>query len=372
MSASAFRQRIERLLASADVVVNGSRPWDLRVNNPKFYQRVLAQGSLGFGESYMDGWWDSYSPDQLLTRIIRAGLDQQVKSLAVVYDALRAKLFNRQSRRRSFEVGERHYNIGNDLYRKMLDARMIYSCGYWKNAENLDQAQEHKLDLSCRKLDLRPGQRVLDIGCGWGGTARYMVETFGVEVAGVTVSCAQAELAREACRGLPVDILLQDYREVKGTFDRVISIGMFEHVGYKNYRRFFSKVAELLKEDGLFLLHTIGKNTTDVKTDPWIERYIFPNGMLPSANQITAGFEGVFVLEDWHNFGADYDRTLMAWYDNFNAAWPELQNNYDDRFRRMWSYYLNCSAASFRARDCQLWQLVLSRQGIPGGCYFPR
>lgn len=367
MSTESFRRRVENLLHYADVTINGSRPWDLQVKHPDFFRRVLAKGSLGFGEAYMDGWWDSESPDQLLTRLIRAELDRKIKSLVVVYDAVRAKLINRQKRRRAFVVGEKHYDIGNDLYMKMLDKRMIYSCGYWKNATTLDEAQEHKLELTCRKLHLKPGQRVLDIGCGWGGTARYMAERYGVEVVGATISGAQAELAREQCAGLPVDIRLVDYRDLDGRFDRIVSIGMFEHVGPKNYRTYFRKVAELLEADGLFLLHTIGGNTSAHQTDPWIERYIFPNGVIPSAQQITSAFEGDFVLEDWHNFGPHYDRTLMAWHENFVKAWPGLNRSYDERFRRMWSYYLTSCAAAFRARDKQLWQIVLSKGGIPGG-----
>jgi len=372
MSATPFRHRVEKLLEKADVAVNGNRPWDLQVRHPRFYQRVLAQGSLGFGEAYMDGWWDAESPDQLMTRLISARLDQQVKSVVVAYDALKAKLFNRQSVKRAYQVGEKHYDVGNDLYRKMLDQRMIYSCAYWNDAETLDQAQENKLDLICRKLDLQAGQKVLDIGCGWGGTAQFMAERYGVNVVGVTISNSQAELAREMCRGLPVEIRLQDYRQLEGEFDRIVSVGMFEHVGHKNYRSYFRKVAELLKPDGIFLLHTIGGNDPATRTDPWIERYIFPNGVIPSARQVTKAFEGIFVLEDWHNFGADYDRTLMAWQENCERAWPELNGHYNDRFRRMWHYYLNCSAASFRARDNQVWQLVLSKHGIPGGRKFPR
>ena len=372
MSAADFRQRIEHLLAYADVAINGDRPWDLQVNNPGLFQRVLAQGSLGFGEAYMDGWWDSESPDQLITRLLSAGLDQQIKSLIVIYDAMKAKLLNMQSRRRAFAVGEKHYNIGNELYQQMLDKRMIYSCAYWRHAADLDQAQEHKLDLTSRKLHLEKGQRVLDIGCGWGGTARFMAERYEVEVVGVTISSEQAAFARENCAGLPVEIRLQDYRDLRGRFDRIVSIGMFEHVGYKNYRTYFKKVAELLKEDGLFLLHTIGGNIPAIRTDPWIERYIFPNGMLPSAQQIARGYEGLFILEDWHNFGPDYDRTLMAWHENFNKAWPKLQENYDERFRRMWNYYLTSCAAAFRARENQLWQVVLSKKGFLGGYQFPR
>lgn len=372
MSINSFRHRVENLLASADVTVGGERPWDLQVSHPLFFQRVLAQGSLGFGESYMDGWWQCRDLDQLLCRLVKASLDQQVGTMVLYYDALRARLLNRQHRRRVHVVGERHYDIGNDLYRQMLDSRMIYSCAYWKDAQTLEQAQENKLRLSCSKLLLQEGQRVLDIGCGWGGTARFMAEHYGVEVVGVTISSAQAKEARERCVGLPVEIRLQDYRSVEGSFDRIVSIGMFEHVGPKNYRIYFQKVAELLKDDGLFLLHVIGGNSPSLSTDPWIERYIFPNGVIPSACQISNGFDGLFVLEDWHNFGADYDRTLMAWQDNFNRAWPELSQSYDERFRRMWLYYLNCAAACFRVRKNQLWQIVLSRRGIPGGWHFPR
>ncbi len=367
MSADSFRRRIESLLEDADVAVNGNRPWDLQVSHPEFFRRVLAYGSLGFGEAYMDGWWNAKSPDQLLTRLIRAELKEKIKSLVVFYDAARAKLVNRQNRRRAFEVGEKHYDIGNDLYREMLDDRMIYSCGYWKNADNLDKAQQNKLEMTCRKLHLEAGQQVLDIGCGWGGTARYMAEHYGVNVVGVTISVAQAEMAREHCRGLPVDIRLMDYRDLDGYFDRIVSIGMFEHVGPKNYRTYFRKASELLKDDGLFLLHTIGGNTPAERTDPWIERYIFPNGVIPSSQQITTAFEGYFVLEDWHNFGPHYDKTLMAWHENFNNAWPLLSQNYDERFRRMWNYYLISCAASFRARKNQLWQIVLSKRGLPGG-----
>ena len=372
MSVNSFRHHVENLLAIADVAIDGDRPWDLQVTHPRFFQRVLTHGSLGFGESFMDGWWQSKSLDQLLCHIISADLDHRVGSLVLRYDALRAKLLNRQRPSRAKVVGERHYDIGNDLYRQMLDARMIYSCGYWKGAQNLDQAQENKLQLTCSKLLLQEGQRVLDIGCGWGGTARFMAERYGVEVVGVTISASQAEVAREYCAGWPIEIQLKDYRSVEGVFDRVVSIGMFEHVGPKNYRTYFRKVASLLKDDGLFLLQTIGGNVTSSGTDPWIDRYIFPNGVIPSAVQISTGFDGLFVLEDWQNFGADYDRTLMAWQDNFNQAWPQLSKDYDERFRRMWLYYLNCATASFRSRKNQLWQIVLSKQGIPGGWRFPR
>lgn len=372
MTDTRLQNRIEGLLQHADVSINGDRPWDIQVKNKSLYRRVFAQGSLGFGEAYMDGWWDSESIDELFTRLLKAQLDQKFKSFVIFMTALKAKLFNCQSAKRAYKVGEQHYNIGNDLYQHMLDSRMIYSCGYWKNAQTLDDAQKDKLELTCRKLHLQAGQRVLDLGCGWGGSARYMAENYGVEVVGITISTAQAELARDNCRNLPIEILVKDYRELRGQYDRIVSIGMFEHVGYKNYHTYFETVERLLKDDGLFLLHTIGGNTPAEHTDPWIDRYIFPNGMIPSAQQISSSFEDYFILEDWHSFGLDYDKTLMSWHSRFNDAWPEIMDNYDERFRRMWSYYLLASAGSFRSRKNQLWQIVLSKQGLGDGYHFPR
>ncbi|MEE4255139.1 MAG: cyclopropane fatty acyl phospholipid synthase [Desulfuromusa sp.] len=372
MTDSHLRKRTENLLQHADIAIDGDRPWDIQVNNKSLFRRVFAQGSLGFGEAYMDGWWDSESLDELFSRLIKAELDKRFKSLALMMTALKAKMLNCQTSKRAYQVGEKHYNIGNDLYAHMLDSKMIYSCGYWKNAQTLDDAQQDKLELTCRKLQLQKGQRVLDIGCGWGGTARYIAENFDVEVVGITISTEQAELAKENCRHLPVKILVKDYRQLQGNFDRVVSIGMFEHVGYKNYRTYFETIEKLLHDDGLFLLHTIGQNTPAVHTDPWIDKYIFPNGMLPSAQQICSAFEDYFVLEDWHSFGPDYDKTLMSWHRNFNKAWPKIKGKYDERFRRMWSYYLLASAGSFRARKNQLWQIVLSKQGLTDNYHFPR
>jgi cyclopropane-fatty-acyl-phospholipid synthase len=367
-----FRHKVERLLASADVKINGSRPWDIQVHNDQLYRRVLSGGSLALGQSYMDGWWNCFKLDELFHRVLHARLDTGVKSPAGCLDALRAKLLNLQKPSRAFEIGRHHYDIGNNLYQCMLDKRMIYSCGYWETATTLNEAQEAKLDLVCRKLDLQPGMRLLDIGCGWGGTAEFAAERYQVQVVGITVSEQQAKYGKESCRGLPVDIRLQDYRDIEGTFDRILSIGMFEHVGYKNYRTFVHKVRSLLKNDGLFLLQTIGANRSAIKTDPWIERYIFPNSMLPSPKQICSAIEGSFVLEDWHSFGSDYDKTLMHWFRNFHERWDGLKDDYDDRFYRMWTYYLLSCAGSFRARSNQLWQLVLSPAGVRGGYKAPR
>jgi len=364
----AFRRRIEALLAPADIRVNGDRPWDLQVHDEALFRRVLAYGTLGFGEAYMDGWWDCAAIDEMTARAWRADLPARLKPWRDLPRILQARLSNVQRGLRSFAVGRQHYDIGNELYAHMLDERMMYSCGYWRRARTLDEAQTAKLDLVCRKLDLRPGQRVLDIGCGWGGAARYIAEQHDVEVVGVTVSEQQANLARERTASLPVTISLCDYRDVQESFDRIYSIGMFEHVGYRNYATYFEVVRRCLAADGLSLLHTIGSRRSTTRTDPWIARYIFPNSMLPSASQITAASEGRLVLEDWHNFGVDYDRTLMAWHRNAEAAWSQLDpQRYDERFRRMWRYYLLTCAGAFRARTLQLWQVVFSRDGLAGG-----
>jgi cyclopropane-fatty-acyl-phospholipid synthase len=366
-SASNAEQAVTRLLSLGDVTVGGTRDWDVTVHDPRTFQRVLERGSLGVGEAYMDGWWDSPKLDEMFTRLLVSHLPSQLKrDIPLLISIARGRLLNLQ-RSRAFEVGQKHYDIGNDLYRRMLDSRMLYSCGYWKDAADLEQAQEAKLDLICRKLDLRPGMKLLDIGSGWGGLLKFAAERYGVEGVGVTVSKEQAQFANENRDGLPIETRLMDYMDLTGHFDRIVSVGMFEHVGHKNYVAYFRKVSDLLAPDGLFLLHTIGGNISTVHGDPWMEKYIFPNGMLPSPVQVTRAIEKLFVLEDWHNFGAYYDRTLMAWLERFDAAWPELAGQYDERFRRMWRYYLGLCAAVFRSRSAQLWQLVLSPSGVPGG-----
>ncbi|MCG6859758.1 MAG: cyclopropane fatty acyl phospholipid synthase [Chromatiaceae bacterium] len=355
-----------RLLKPADVRFNSDRPWDIQVHDPTLYDRVLSQGSLGFGESYMDGAWESTQLDETFCKLFKARLDSKIRGFAKLQFLglfLRNILFNRQSCKRAFQVGEHHYDIGNDVYAAMLDPTMSYSCAYWKDAEDLEQAQIAKLRLICDKLELKSGERLLDIGCGWGGLASFAARGYGVEVTGITVSKEQQHLARERCAGLPVQIELLDYRDLTGHFDKVVSVGMFEHVGPKNYSAYFATVERVLDADGLFLLHTIGNFDHLSTTDAWIDKYIFPNGHIPSARQLSSAIEPGFILEDWHNFGQDYDRTLMAWWKNFDTAWPTLASKYDERFYRMFKYYLNACAGYFRSRQGQLWQLVLSKRG---------
>ena len=364
---------IARALAEADVQINGSRPWDLRVHDSRMFRRILFSGSLGLGESFIDRQWDCSDLDGFFTRVLQARLDERYHSPIDWLDGLRGLIANRQRRSRSSEVARRHYDLHPELYRAMLGEERVYSCGYWRTATTLEEAQTAKIDLCCRKLGLEPGMRLLDIGCGWGALARHAAERYGVEVVGITVSCAQAEVARERCRGLPITIREQDYRALNERFDRIVSVGMFEHVGPRNYRTYFDTVRRCLPSDGLFLLHTIGANGSFPAFDPWLDRYIFPNAVLPSAKWIHQAVEGRFVIEDWHHFGPDYDRTLMAWYHRLHEAWDalgtlEARGKQDDRAWRVWRYYLLACAGSFRARKSQLWQVLMSPHGRQGGC----
>jgi cyclopropane-fatty-acyl-phospholipid synthase len=363
---------ILNVLQTADITVNGHKPTDIQVHNDNFYARAVREGAIGIGESYMDKWWDCEDLAGFFDATLRANIPAQFKSnksllLAFIF----TKLINLQTKKRSLMVGKQHYDLSHRLFENMLDSRMNYTCGYWKNAETLDDAQLAKLDLSCQKLLLKPGMRVLDIGCGWGGFAKFAAERYGVEVVGVTISKQQYEYAKKACAGLPVEIRFQDYRDVNEKFDRAISLGMFEHVGPQNYSTYMKKVHACLHNEGIFLLHTIGDNTTTIP-NKWITKYIFPNGVLPSIQLIGKSIENIFVMEDWHNFGTDYDKTLMAWHRRFTQHWDELKTDYDERFKRMWNYYLLSCAGGFRSRTLQLWQIVLSKNGIKGGYQAPR
>jgi len=369
MSSDRYEKLAKEILSLAGITVNGSNPWDIQVHNKDFYKRAITEAELGIGESYMDALWDCEKPDEMIYRIIKVRLDEKVKRKpSILFKLMIAKLFNLQTKKRAFIIGERHYDLGNDLFRKMLDKRMNYSCAYWKNAESLDEAQENKLELICKKLYLKPGMRVLDIGCGWSAFGKYAAEKYKVETVGITVSKEQVELGKELCKGVPVEIRLQDYRDINDRFDRIVSVGMIEHVGYKNYRTYFKVANGSLKENGLFLLHTIGEAKSVKSSDAWTNKYIFPNSMLPSIAQLSKATEGLFIVEDLHSFGSDYDKTLMAWFKNFSENWEKLKHNYSERFFRMWKYFLLSSAGAFRARTKnQLWQIVLSKNGVPGG-----
>jgi cyclopropane-fatty-acyl-phospholipid synthase len=354
---------MREMLAGAGVTIGGSAPWDIQVHDPRLYARVLRDGNLGVGESYVEGWWDCEALDQMIDRVTRARMSLG-SNWALLTHVAKARLFNLQVLR-PFEVGQRHYDVGNDLYRAMLGPRMVYTCAYFRDADTLDAAQEAKLDLVCRKIGLRPGMRVLDLGCGWAGFAAFAAEKYGASVVGYTVSKEQQAWAREHYGHLAIDIRLDDYRNATGRYDAVVSIGLMEHVGPKNHRAYMELAARCLNPGGIVFMHTIGGAGTRTHIDPWFDKYIFPNAVVPTLGQLVTAMEEVLVPEDIQNIGPHYDRTLMAWWQNFDAAWPTLRPHYGDRFYRMWRFYLLISAAYFRAREHNLYQIVATPVGDP-------
>ncbi len=371
MSLKTTQKALENILALADIQVNGQRPWDMQILDDRTIMPVLNKGSMGLGETYMKHWWDCEALDQFSCKILKADLESKVKSsLRTLLIVLKSRLINLQSTLFAKQVAQQHYNLSNALFTRMLGSSMAYSCGYWKNASTLDEAQYAKYDLICKKLQLLPKERVLDIGCGWGGLASHIASKYGCEVVALSNSKPQIDFAKQNFGDLPIEFYHTDYRNHRHynpnahQFDKIVSVGFFEHVGYKNYQRFFRLVEDQLKNSGLFLLHTIGGNLTLYNSDPWMNKYIFPHGMLPSMQQASAALEPYFIMEDWHNFGPDYDNTLMAWHANFEAHWDEIKDQFDMQFYYMWRYYLLMCAGLFRARSAQLWQIVLSKPGF--------
>lgn len=372
---SKYEMLVKDYLEKANVKCNSNEPISINVFNDQFYKKTFLKGSFGFGESYVDGWWESPELNSVVFNLARFRLVSPTKNsiaetkinLSTSLYWLMHKIFNYQTIKKSFEVIEKHYHLGNDLFQNMLDSTMAYTCGYWKNANNLEEAQINKLDLICKKLGLKKGMTLLDIGCGWGGFAEFAAKNYGVNVTGITISTEQKKMAEERCKHLPVKILLQDYRTLNQKFDRICAVGMMEHVGYKNYRTFMKVAHRCLNPDGLFLIQVIGSNVSNTHTDEWIDKYLYPNALSPSIKQIGAAIEDLFIMEDWHNFGHFYEKTLLAWYDNFQKSWESIKANYSERFYRIWKFYLLGAAGLSRARDGQLWQIVLSKNGVVGG-----
>ena len=356
------------LLERVGITIDGPAATDIQVHDERFYSRVLSGGALAFGESYVDGWWDVAALDECVALILRNRGDVAVVPFSTQVQILKSKVLNMQNRSRARRVVEDHYDLSNELYSLMLDRYMQYTCAYYPKASNLDEAQEHKLDQICRKLELKSGDRVLELGCGFGGFAKFAAERYGCHVTGYNISKEQLAWARNWTKGLPVTFIERDYRDAHGEFDKVVSVGLCEHVGYKNYRTLMEVANRSLKNGGLFLLHCIGGNEARVTTDPWLEKYIFPGSVMPSADQLANAYQGLFVMEDWHNFGVDYDKTCVAWYENFNRNWDKIKKlGYDERFYRLWKYYLLMCAGSFRARKNQNWEIVFSKGIYEGG-----
>jgi len=364
-----YERMVREIFAEAKVPIGGSEPYAVRVHDNAFYRRFLAEGTLGLGETYMEGLWDCDDLAEMMCRFSRAKLSQKFKRNPVfLVNRLRAKLGNEGTKGNALHGVRSHYDIGNDLFTAMLDERMVYTCAYWNEHDTLAAAQTAKMELLCRKLCLEPGMKVLDIGCGWGSFLKYAAEKYGIEGVGVSNSVEQIGLAKKLCAGLPIEFRQQDYRDVKGSFDRVLSVGMFEHVTHKNHRTYMDLVHGVLVDGGLSVLHTMGRTQSMVRgNDQWITKYIFPNTQVPSVAQVGAAIDGLFVMEDWENLSTDYERTLLAWHAKFTESWPTLRAAYGETFYRMWSYYLLICAGWYRSRALQLWQVALSKGGIPGG-----
>ncbi|MFT5423854.1 MAG: cyclopropane-fatty-acyl-phospholipid synthase [Phycisphaerales bacterium] len=342
-------------------------------------RRIQREGIFGLGETYQDGLWSTDRLDEYLDRVFRSPAPR-ISPLVwsrLTLATIDKRIFNRQAGRGAFNIGEKHYDLGNDLFRSMLDRSMSYTSGYWASADSLEQAQDAKLDLICRKLDLQPGQRILDIGCGWGNFAEHAARHYGVRVTGVTVSREQADFARQRCENLPVEIRLQDYRELHDCFDHVVSIEMIEAVGRKNLPAFYRVIDRCLRDGGHFVLQAISGNTLTRNSDRrldqfilWLVRYIFPDGYLPRADELLPPRDTGLRLEDWHRFYDDYDRTLLAWASRFNENWEQIADQYDERFYRRWNFYLHGCAAIFRAQLINVSQIVYSK-GYATQSYHP-
>lgn len=360
------KESVQKLAEAIGVTINGSKSIDPQIYDERVYDIFLSRNSLALGESYMDKWWDCEDLAGLYSLLINQKILIK-KSLLSDPLLFAGTIFsNLQSRARAFEVGEMHYDLGNDLYEAMLDTHMVYTSAIWEGVDSLDEAQEQKLERICRKLGLKSGERVLDIGCGWGSFMKYAALKYGVECVGLTVSKEQTALGRKRCAGLPVEFVISDYRDYKTDkpFDHIVSIEMIEAVGSKNLRTYFENAHELLKPNGAFFLQAIIDSNPQPIADPWIDKYIFPNGVLVSHHQLEKETRKLFVFEDLKDVGRDYDPTLMAWWENFDRHYEELKTanpKYDKRFYRMWKYYLHSCAALFRTGAAQDFQVVLRK-----------
>ncbi len=361
---------INGLLEEVGVKVNGPNPWDPQIHDHETWTRVFAEGSLGLGEAYMDGLWDCADLAEFFNRVVGARIQTKIPiTLNLIWQVFQARFLNMQTKSRAKRVARMHYNE-TDAYKASLDDRMTGSCGYWTDGvTNIDEAQEAKLDLVCRKIELKKGERVLDIGCGWGAFMGFAAEKYGASCVGVTVSPDQVAYARQRYKGLDADFQVKDYRDFTDKVDKIVSMGMFEHVGYRNFPAYFAMARKAIRDDGLFMLHTIGSPDTQTTIEGWLEKYIFPGGVIPSLQQIGKAIENVWDIVDLQNIGPHYDKTLIAWNENFQKKWPEPKTAEERRFKRMWEYYLLCCAGGFRARAIHVWQFVLSPagRGLPDG-----
>jgi cyclopropane-fatty-acyl-phospholipid synthase len=358
MDAKKFSHRV---LSRAGITVNGCHAWDIQVHDEQFFDCLYRSASEGLGDSYVQGFWDSDDLTETLGRFIAIGGRSALKG-PIAHNMQTTE----SEQKKSLEVVDSHYESKNGLYSNMLDPYMQYSCALWDDdTHNLQEAQIKKMRLIGQKLELQPGDHVLDIGCGWGGLPKFLSETFGCRVTGINLAEHHIDYANQRMAHNKVKVIKQDYRDLTEKYDKIYCIGVSEHFGLNNYKQFMQIVHDQLNPGGIFLLHTIGENVTRPKADTWITKNIFPNGYIPSLSLISQCAEGLFITEDVHNFNTSYEKTLLAWDANFQRNWNlirKLHPELDTRdFYRMWRYYLNFCAGGFRKRCTQLYQIVFTR-----------
>lgn len=345
----------------------------LIIRNPKTYKYILALGSLGFGESYMNGWWDEENDNlmELSGLLLSSGIYKKARgNFSLILNILLQRLFSLpifiQNSRKNVQY---HYDISNDFYRLFLDETLTYSCGYQiEKNDTLKEMQMQKHELICKKLALKRGDSVIDIGCGWGEMLIYAAEQYGISGTGITLSQEQAYLAKERIKQRELSdrlkIVVADYREFEGQYDKFVSIGMFEHVGKRNFSTYMNKVRELLKPGGIGLLHTVG-TIGRAGRDPWLEKYIFPGGYLPKLHDlISEMWTADLLVAHCENLKPHYAETLKRWSDNFRhnkKLIMAVSSKFDQRFIRMWDLYLQLCEATFRYGNIQLYQVLFCK-----------
>lgn len=359
------------------------------VHDPRFYRRTVLASTLGLADAYANRDFETPDLETLLTLLAAHARNAREKAFAedrlppmqhplAWWLQVLCRSTDQQSPRRSKRVGRNHYDLSVSMYERMLGPSMAYSCGYWnEDARNLDEAQFNKYELLCRKLGLKRGMRILEIGCGWGGFAAYAIKKYDVTVVGVSISKRQIAYIQsrhaELCEAGALDVRFMDYRDIPRdfpeAFDAAVSIGMFEHVGPRHYDAYMRVAWRALKPGGKFLLHTIVGNGG---IDPFVWYRVFIGGVLPMEWQVARVAKRYFVLENLENFGYDYYLTLNAWRENYKKAYQQLNESPDERESRFWEFYLTFCAVLFKVRLLQLNQYVFSRGGETYGYQWNR
>ncbi len=354
---------VERALRRADVRIDGDRPHDIRVLDPRFYGDVLRRGSLGFGECYVRRWWDADDVEELAFRLIRSGVYSLSSAVPGLPRDLRDMFANQQTRRLATRVADEHYSMGNDVFFAFLGGVRNYSCGIFDGDADLDAAQTRKLAKISSLLDLRPGERLLDVGGGWGELSRHAAAAHGCEVTHVNLSDEQIRHASALCTDLSVRVEKRDWRDVEGRFDKIAVIAMLTHVGPKNYRRFMQRMHDRLEPGGLMLIETVGTRHAAVRCEAWLDKYIFPGGVVPTRRQILGAADGLFDETRFESSGEHYVQTLRCWQENFERNWTDLSSRYDEERRRIFNYFFQSIGGAFRAGYVDHWHILLRRTG---------